>query len=107
MLVSSVLSTIYLIYIVTYFFNLMSSSSNGTEAVGAGLASFIVAPHIFIVLLGVIFNWIGWGMNKRWAALVAGILYSVSIFFMILYAIFVIVQVVLCFVGYAKMKKEG
>ncbi len=107
LLVSAILSTLYLIYIFIYFFNGISSSSNGAEALGVGLAGVLVTPHILFVGLGVLFNWIGWGMNKRWAALVSGILYFVSIFLMILYAIFVIVQVILCFVGYAKMKKEG
>ncbi|BAK81151.1 hypothetical protein [Candidatus Arthromitus sp. SFB-rat-Yit] len=107
LLVSAVFSTLYLIYIFSYFLNGLASSSSGAEVVGVGIASFLVAPHVFMVLLGVLFNWIGWGMNKRWAALVSGILYSVSIFFMILYGIFVIIQVILCFVGYAKMGKKG
>lgn len=106
LLVSAVLSTLYLIYILSYFANSIFSSSSGTEAVGAGLAGILVAPHIAFVGLGVLFNWIGWGMNLRWAALVSAILYIVSIFLMILYAIFVIVQVVLCFVAFAKMKKK-
>lgn len=51
--------------------------------------------------------WIGWALRARWGALVAGILYSVSILARFLYAPFVIIQLILSFVGFAKMKKNN
>lgn len=105
LLISGILSTAYLMYILSYFFGGIFSSSNEVEAVSMGLASILVMPHMLFVGLGVLFNWIGWSMRKRWAALVSGILYTVSIFFMIIYIPFVIIQVILCFIAFSKMKK--
>ena len=39
-----------------------------------------------------------------WAALVAGILYAVSMVCMFLYALFVALQMIFCFVAFARMK---
>lgn len=43
-------------------------------------------------------------MKLRWAALVAGILYAVSILLIFIFGIFVIIQMILCFVAFSKMK---
>jgi hypothetical protein len=56
-------------------------------------------------ILAVIFNIIGWALNARWSALVGAILYAVAIVVFIMYAPFIIIQMILSFVGFAKMKK--
>ena len=104
LLISGILSTAYLFYILNYFIGGMLSSS-GMESISAGLASALVMPHTLLVGLGVLFNWIGWIMKLRWAALVSGILYAVSILLMFIYGPFVIIQMILCFVAFSKMKK--
>ncbi len=50
------------------------------------------------------FNWLGWALKARCAALVAGIMYVVSILCMFMYALFVILEMIFCFVAFAKMK---
>jgi hypothetical protein len=51
-----------------------------------------------------VFNSLAWVMNKRSFALVGGILYAVAAVFFPFYAIFVIAQIVLSFVGYEHLK---
>ncbi len=105
LLAAAILGTLYIVYLISYFVGGVSSSE-GAEAVGAGIATAIVMPHMLLVALAVIFNWIGWLFNARWGALTAGILYAVSILMMFIYAIFVILQMIFCFVAFAKMKSK-
>ena len=105
LLVAAILSTAYVIYLISYFSGAVSSTS-GMESLGAGLASAIVAPHMVCVGIGAVFNWLAWAMRLRWAALVAGILYAVSMVLMFLYALFVLLQMIFCFVSFATMKKK-
>ncbi len=107
LLVSGVIGTLYLIYLIVYFSGTLSSASGGAETLGAGIATALVAPHMVCVGVAVIFNWLGWALKARWAALVAGILFAVSIVCMFLYAVFVIVEMILCFVAFAKMKQQS
>jgi hypothetical protein len=46
-------------------------------------------------------------MGKRAFALVAGILYAVAMVLFLAYFFFVLAQMILCFVAYAKMPKKG
>ena len=103
LLIASIIGTAYLIYLISYFSAGMSSS-DAAEAIGAGIATALVTPHMVVVGIAVIFNWIGWAINARWAALTAGILYAVSIVLMFIYVMFVVVEMILCFIGFTKMK---
>ncbi len=105
LLISAIIGTAYLIYLITYFSGTIATSE-GTEALGAGIATVLVLPHMIMVGLAVIFSWLGWVIRARWAALTAGILYAVSILLMFIYALFVVVEMVLCFIAFAKMKKK-
>lgn len=103
LLISAILGTLYLAYIIYYFINGVTSTS-GSEQIGAGIATALVAPHMFLLAIAVLFNWIGWAARVRWAALTGGILYCVSGFTFLLYVFFEIPSIVLSFVGFAKMK---
>ena len=105
LLVSGILGTLYLLYLVSYFTG-ATTSTDGAEAVGGAIATALVMPHMLCVGLSVIFTWIGWALKARWAALVAGIMYSVSILLMFIYAPFVLLQLIFSFVAFAKMKKQ-
>lgn len=104
LLIAAIIGTAYGVYLVSYFFGAVDSSS-GSEQIGAGIATALVMPHMAFVWLAIIFNWLGFFLKAKWAALVAGILYAVSMVLFFVYAMFVIVEMILCFVGYAKMKK--
>lgn len=105
LLVSGIISLAYFIYLIVHFMG-ATLSSNSAEALGGALATAIVTPHMICVGIGVIFNFIGWALKARWAALVAGIMYSVSVLLMFIYGVFVIIQIIFCFVAFAKMKNK-
>lgn len=105
LLISAIIGSIYTIYIISHFAGAVSGSS-GAEQAGAGLATLLVMPHMAFVFLAVVFNWLGFIFKLRWGALVAGILYAVSMVMFFMYFMFVIVEMILCFVAYSKMKKS-
>ena len=51
------------------------------------------------------FNWLGFALRAKWAVLVAGILYAVAMAAFIIYFMFVIIEMIMCFIVYARMKK--
>ena len=101
LLIAAILGAAYLIYLISYF-----TGAIGEEAVSGAIATALVTPHMVCVGIAAIFNWIGWAMSVRWGALVAGILYAVSMVLMPIYFMFVIIQMILCFVGFAKLKQN-
>ena len=83
------------------------TSGSSAEAAGAAIASILVMPHLVCTLIAVVFNALGFFLNKHGFALVAGILYAVAMVLFPTYFFFVIVQMILCFVAYALMKKAA
>ncbi|MDR1774041.1 MAG: hypothetical protein LBR30_04155 [Clostridioides sp.] len=105
LLISSILGVLYVIYIVCYFGGVVGNTSQSdAEMVGSTVATMLVLPHIFLTLLAVIFNIIGYCKNGRGFTLTAAILYAVAGFIFIMYAMFVLPSMILSFVGYAKLK---
>lgn len=102
-LISWILSLLYLIYLITYFGGGLGSSS-GVDQVGAALATALVFPHMLALGIGLIFNMLGYFLDKRAFVLVGAILYSVSILLFMVYFMFVLVQMVLSYIAFAKMK---
>lgn len=102
-LISFVLGIIYFIYIVSYFISGMSDADS-TAAVGAGIAAMLVTPHMIATGIAVLFNALGFFMNKRGFMLVAAILYTIAMVLFPFYFMFVIIQTILSYVAYAKMK---
>lgn len=102
--VSAILGSLYALYLVSYFTGTISST-DGAEQVGTAIATVLVLPHAMLLVLAVIFNWVGFFMNKTWAAITCGVLYSVSGVFFLLYIIFEIPMIILSFVGVSKAKK--
>ncbi|MBC5725855.1 hypothetical protein H8S45_10355 [Agathobaculum sp. NSJ-28] len=106
LLISWILGALYSIYVVSYFFGNMFSQSDPAVILGAGIATALVMPHMILTVLATIFNILGWAMSKRGFALTGAILYAVAIIAMPIYFFGVIVQMVLSFVGFAKLKKH-
>ena len=104
LLISLIIGVIYGIYIVSYFGGAVSGSA-GAEQVGAGIATTLATPHIVMTWIGVIFNALAFFMYNRPFALVAAILYTVAMVVFPLYFMFVIVEMILCYIAFAKMKK--
>ncbi|MGL5713162.1 MAG: hypothetical protein ACRCX2_09100 [Paraclostridium sp.] len=103
LLISFTIAMCYIVFMVSYFgggvFN-----SKGSDQLSAGIATALVLPHFIALILGAIFNFIGWFFSMRGMALTGGILYSVSMLLFPLYFLFVLPSTVLYFVGFAKIK---
>lgn len=105
LIIATVLSTAYAIYLFCYFVGGTVSANDAAEAVGGALATALVTPHAFMFLIGAIFGWLGVFLKKTWAALVAAILYSVGTTLFLAYIMFGAPILILGFVGYANQKK--
>lgn len=106
LLVSWVIGALYLVYLFWYMGSAGSAASaDSAEALGTAIGLALIVPHLVMVALAVIFNILGWAMNKRGFALTGAILYAVSIVMMPIYFMFVLIEMILSFVGFAKMKK--
>lgn len=105
LIISFVLGVAYLAYSLVYWSGAAADGS-GSEQLGAAIASALVMPHLVCALVAVVFNGLALFMSKAAFALVAGILYAVAMVLFPMYFMFVLVQTVLCFVAYARMKKE-
>lgn len=95
---ATILTVVYSIYIVSYF------GSAGMEDLGGALAAMLVTPHMVCVVVAAAFSLVGLFATKRWAILVAGILMAVAAALFPAYASLVIVQSILFFISYARMK---
>lgn len=104
-LISWILSLLYLIYLISYFAGGVGGTT-GSEQAGTAIATALVFPHMLSVGIGLIFNMLGYFMNKRAFILVGAILYSVAILLFMVYFMFVIVQMILSYIAFAKMGKE-
>lgn len=108
LLVALILGAAYLVYSLWYWFGGGAAGAVGSDSAsqaGAGIAAMLVMPHLLLTVVAVIFNALAFFMSKRAFALVAGILYAVAMVLFIAYALFLIIQMILCFVAYAKMPK--
>lgn len=106
LLVSWIIGALYLVYLISYIGGAGSAAgTDSAEALGTAIGLALIVPHLLFVALAVIFNILGWAMNKRGFALTGGILYAVSILMMPIYFMFVLIEMILSFVGFAKMKK--
>lgn len=105
LLVAWIIGAAYILYSISYW----SSAGGGTdsaEAIGAGLATLMVMPHLLCAGVGTLFNVLAYFMRNRAFALVAGILYSVAMLLFPVYFMFTVIQAVLCYVAFARMKKH-
>ena len=107
LLIALVLGVAYGAYSLVYWSGVGSDGSSSAEAAGAAIASSLVMPHLVCTLVAVIFNALGFFLRKTAFALVAGILYAVAMVLFPGYFMFVIVQMILCFVAYGLMKKAA
>lgn len=106
LLISCVLGAAYAIYAFLHFGTGMASGDSA-EALGAGIATALVTPHLICTVIAVIFNGLGLFMKKSTFALVGAILYAVSMVLFIPYFFFVIIEMILSFVGFSQLKKAS
>lgn len=104
LLASAILSSLYLILLIYYCNNFdYSNISSFSELIGTKIGLTILKPHMYMTGLAVIFNWIGWSMNLKWAALTTGILYCIAVVLMPIYVLNLTLQIIFSFIGFAKL----
>lgn len=106
-LLSLILTVLYLIYLIKYFYGANTSNVTDEAAIGAGLATALVFPHMLVTFIAALCNALGYFMRMRGFILAAAILYAVAMFLMPLYFFFVIIQMIFCFIAFARMKKQA
>lgn len=106
LLISFIIGVLYMLYSLVYWSGATSGMSNEWEQLGAGIATALVMPHLICTLIAVVFNALGLFLNKRGFALTGAILYSVAIVLFLAYFMFVIIEMILSYVGFATMKKK-
>ncbi len=104
LMIAFILGLLYSIYIIAYFTGAVGGSS-GAEQAGAAIATALVMPHMVCTVLATIFNGLGCFLNKSGFALTGAILYAVAMALFPLYFFFVIIQMVLSFVGFSQVRK--
>lgn len=106
LLVAFILGVLYSLWSVVYWGSAVPSAADGSEALGAGIATAIIMPHMVCSVLATIFNGLGLFMRKRGFALTGAILYTVALVLFIPYFYFVIIQMILSYIGFAKLGKS-
>lgn len=104
LLIATVLSTAYAIYLFCYFVG-GTASASGTDVLSGAIATALVTPHAIMFLIGAIFGWLGYLFKMSWSALVAAILYAVGSLLFLAYIMFGAPILIFGFIGYAKQKK--
>lgn len=107
-LIAMVIGVAYGVYALSYWFGGGVEYGADTAAnVGAGLATAIALPHTIAAILGALMNAIGYFANSRGFILTGAILYTVSLVLFPVYFMFVIIQMVLSYVAFARMKNKA
>lgn len=101
LLAALIIALLYLVYSLFYW-GQAAGVEDGAQALGASIATVMVMPHLVCTLIASTFNVLGMLLNRRAFALTAGILYAVVLFPM--YFFFVVVEMILCFIAFARMK---
>lgn len=95
LLISSIIGNIYAGILLWDLINNLTTAKNSLYGLGQILGTMITAPQVILTIIGVIFSWIGVSSGMSRNALVAGILYSVSVVFRITELLFILPQMIL------------
>lgn len=104
MLISAVLGGLYTGYWMYHILSIAASADGVWEAAGVAIGVGLIAPHLICAVLAFIFNTIAYVSCNKWLALTGAILYTVAALVFIVYSPFVIIQAILSYVGFARMK---
>lgn len=108
LLVAVIIGILMLVFTWSYIcdtFGGLASETESASVIGKSIGMVLVLPHQVLATLACLFATIGWISNRRWTALVAGILYSVALLAMVAWFYFVVIQLILCYVAYARMPR--
>jgi cytochrome c oxidase assembly factor CtaG len=104
---AALFASAYAVYSILYWGGVIgeTQSADSAEALGAGLASLLVLPHVIVTVVSALFGVIGFFVRSPGLILTSAILYSVAAVLFFVYALFLVPSIVLGFVGYVNQKK--
>lgn len=106
LLISGIIGIIYIFFLILNFSIIPLYSENFSDNILNWVYKIILIPHILFIQAAIIFTWIGYFLNLKWCALVSGILYSMSTLLKFTHFPFLLIQIILCFVAFSKMKNS-
>lgn len=83
------------------------NAGNDAAKAGTAIGLAIVAPAFFSTLVAAILNLIGYLMAHRTLTLISAIIYTVALIVMPLWGFVAIPSMILQYIAFAKMKKQG
>lgn len=104
-LISFIIGILYLIYSFFYWGSVGDASVDVFEQIGTGIATAVVMPHLISTAVAVLLNALGCFMKRSGLVLAGAILYCVALLLMPIYFMFVVIEIVLSFVAYARMSR--
>lgn len=103
LLMSAGLGVVYSVFSICYWSEAAVMTEGLAESIGAGIATGLVMPHLICAVLATLFNIIALFSGPGFA-LTGAILYTVSGVLFLPYILFVIIQAILSFIGFARKK---
>lgn len=104
LLISWLIGLAYLVYAIITTTGVVAQQTTQAGLLGASIGMSLIAPHLAAMALAVVFTIIGWMTNIKGLALTGAILYALAIVFFPAYFLFVIAEMALAFIGFARMK---
>lgn len=96
----------YTAYVCYYAYVIVPGmGTTDAEKAGSAIASAIMTPHIIFVVLSLIFTFVAFFKNAKWACITALVLVCVATVLMPLYIMFTVAPIVLLSVGIAMIAK--
>lgn len=105
LLIGAVMGSVYILLLFSIFLGAAGGISSDAEIVGAGIAFMFAIPHVIVISLAILFNWLGYAKVHKGFALTAGIMYAIASVLMLPYFYLLVPSIVLSFVGYANLSK--
>ena len=98
-----------LVYMALMIMSISKGFADGSdfEKLGTAVMTMMMYPHLITVAIGLLFNILGWALHKPGYALTCAILYTVGMVLFPFFFFMLLVQTILSYVAYAKMKREG
>lgn len=106
LLISLLCGVIYCAFLSIRYYDGIAKADTIVEAVNAEGMAILIAPHLILMILGVVFNALGYLQNHVEFALISFLLYVVSAILFLLYAPLVLVEIISSFIGYRMLDNQ-
>ena len=104
LLLSAIIAIAYLVYALKHFVGGTVNAQETGEVLASLVASALVSPHLICTGVATLMNLFALFFKRHGFALTAGILFIIAMVLFPMYFMFVLLEAILCFIGYARMK---